>query len=354
MTYIIVDAHLDMAYNALLLGRDLTLPLADIRMRERHHAPGESHVETCLVSIPALLEGRIAVVGASIYAPPAHKGRSSTMPAYRTADEAHALGAAQLDYYRRLVDEDGRVQLLLTEKELDVVLKTWETEQPQVGLFLVMEGADPIRNPPDLPWWIERGLRGITLAWSSGSRYAGGCNAPGSLTDEGRELLDVMADYHLLLDISHLWEDAVYEVLERYPGPVVATHANARAFVDTPRQLSNDSIRRIADHEGVIGVLPFNSMLDPLWRRGEPRLPLSRVVEVIDHICQITGVATAVGLGSDFDGGLGQESVPAGLESIADLGKIGALLAERGYSDDTIKAILSDNWLRVFRSVLRA
>jgi len=343
-----------MAYNAVVLHRDLLRPLSELRAHDTLTPPPGLPCGSALVSLPELWRGQVAVAGASIFISPAFRDWEREAQVYHTPAEAHAQGVAQLDYYRRLADEQERVRLLLTEADLDAVWASWETPHPQLGLFIVMEGADPIREPGELTWWIERGLRGVGLAWSAGTRYAGGCAAPGGLSDEGRRLLARMADAHLLLDVSHLWEEAVYEALDSYPGPLVATHANPRALVDTPRQLSDDLIRRIAERAGVMGVVPFNAMLQAGWRVGDPRLPLSRLIEVIDHICQTTGQADCVGIGSDFDGGFGLEAVPEGLTSIADLGKIAALLYERGYSEADVAAILHGNWLRIFRHVLRA
>ena len=78
-------------------------------------------------------------------------------------------------------------------------------------------------------------------------------------------------------------------------------------------------------------------------------MPLSCVVEAIDHVCQVVGHARAVGLGSDFDGGFGREAVPAEIESVADLPKIGAALEEHGFDAAHVRAILRENWLRVMR-----
>ncbi|MFP4394015.1 MAG: dipeptidase [Anaerolineales bacterium] len=351
MSEIIVDAHLDMAYNAVVLGRDLTQPVAEIRAAERD-APSVYREEagTCLVSVPALLAGRVAVAGGSIFV---DKTSQHYPTGYHTSAEAHQRAVKQLDYYRRLADEDARVSLVTSEDVLDDVLATWETNDPRLGILIVMEGADPIQEPKELSWWVERGLRGVGPTWSLGSQYAGGNAAPGGFTDAGRELLDAMAEYNLLLDLSHLWEDAVYEALDRYPGPIVATHANPRVFVDSPRLLSDDVIRRIAQREGVVGVIPFNVMLKAGWRRNDPRLPLSSVVAAMDHVCQVVGHARAVGIGSDFDGGFGREAVPVGLESAADLPNIGAALKERGFDAADVRAILGENWLRVMRRTLK-
>lgn len=352
MANIIVDAHIDMAYNAVVIGRDLLRPVAEIRAEEIDTPPLSALSGTNLVSLPNLIKGQIAIVGGSIFVAPAYKSWQQEPQVYRTVDEAHTQGVVQLDYYRRLADAQEQVCLLQTGRDLDEAVTSWDTPQPRLGIFIVMEGAAPIREFDELEWWVERGLRGIGLTWSAGTQYAGGSSNPGLITDEGRKLLDAMADYNLMLDVSHLWEEAAYEALDRYPGPLVATHANPRAFVDTPRQLSDDVIRCIAARGGVVGVIPYNPMLKAGWREGEPRLPLSRLVEAIDHICQITGHAESVGIGSDFDGGFGRESVPMELDSVADLSKIEVLLRERGYAEADITGILRENWLRVMRDVL--
>ncbi|MEA3307888.1 MAG: membrane dipeptidase [Chloroflexota bacterium] len=346
----LIDAHLDLAYNALELHRDLRRPLVEIRAAERRTPPAH-HGGTCLVSIPELLKGKIALVGGSIFVGPASK-HSPT--GYHNRAEAHTQAVKQLDYYRRLNDEDQRVRLVRTSQDLQAVLAASETATPLVGIFMVMEGAAPIREPSEVSWWVERGLRGVGLTWAAGTRYAGGNSHPGPLTDAGRSLLQAMAEHHLLLDLSHLWEDAADSALDAYPGPIAASHANPRAFVDSPRALSDDLIRRIAARDGVIGVVPFNRMLEPGWNTSLPRLPLQRVVEAIDYICQLVGSAAHVGLGSDFDGGFGRESIPAGLESSADLHQLAPLLQEQGYSATQIDQLFNQNWLRLFKDVLPA
>ncbi len=350
----IVDAHLDIAYNAVVLERDLTCPVSEIRDDERTHPPADPKAGVCMVSWPALVAGQVAVVGGSIFVEPLSKSHPQSLPTYRSPEEAHAQAVQQLDYYRRVSEEREDVALITDEGALDDVLTSWGSEHPQVGVFMVMEGADPIRDPGELHWWIERGLRGVGLSWSAGTRYAGGNAHPGPLTDEGEALLHVMADANLLLDISHLWEEAVYQVLDRYPGPIVATHANPRFFVDWPRQISDHIIRGLADRDGVVGVVAFNRMLDPDWRPGSPRLPLSRLVQAIDHICQVTGDAHHVGLGTDLDGGFGRASAPAELSSVADLHKVATGLGDRGYAESDIEAVMGKNWLRVMRGALEA
>ncbi len=350
----LIDAHLDMAYNAMVLRRDLRLTVDVLRAQEAVTPPPGQHTGACLVTLPALRAGGVRIIGGSLFVAPAWKQWAEEAQVYHTAEEAHVQAQAQLDYYRRLADEEPDVRLLQTRADLDAVCAADATESPLLGIFVVMEGAAPIREPAEVGRWVERGLRGVGLTWSAGTRYAGGNGNPGPLTDDGRELLKQMASFNLLLDISHLWEDAAFDVLDRYPGPVVATHANPRAFVNTPRMLNDALLRGLAERGGVTGIVPYNRMLDMDWRVGQPRTPLSRVVEVVDYVCQLLGSAAHVGIGSDFDGGFGMEAAPEGLDSIADLGQIGALLRARGYAESDVRAILSDNWLRIFGDVLGA
>jgi membrane dipeptidase len=346
---------LDLAYNALVLGRDLRSPLEEVRAGEVKSPPPDKEAGVALTTVPTLIDGRVAVVGGSIFVAPAGRNAPEGAPhVYANVEEAHTYGRQQLDYYRRLGDEDERVRLIGSAGDLEEVLSSWETESPRVGVFVVMEGAAPIRSPDEVGLWVEEGLRGIGLTWAVGTIYAGGNGNPGPLTDEGRDLLRTASEFNLLVDISHLWEDAAYDVLSFYPGPIGATHANPRAFVDSPRLLSDDLIRRLADREGVMGIVPFNRMLEPGWNTSQPRLPQTRVVEAIDYVCQLLGSASHVGIGSDFDGGFGLRSVPAGLGSGADLGKIGELLLERGYAPEDVEAILHGNWLRLMRRALEA
>jgi membrane dipeptidase len=95
-------------------------------------------------------------------------------------------------------------------------------------------------------------------------------------------------------------------------------------------------------------------MLQPGWVRGKskPEVTLDRVVDNIDHVCQLAGNCNHAGIGSDLDGGYGNDQTPADLDSIADLHKISELLSKRGYPSADIEAVMHGNWLRFFSEVL--
>jgi membrane dipeptidase len=219
-----------------------------------------------------------------------------------------------------------------------------------------MEGADCIRDHGEVEEWWQRGVRLIGPAWS-GNRFCGGTSEPGPLTAQGFALLEAMADLGFGLDLTHMDEQAVLQSLDVYPGTVLASHSNAQALLKDSagnRHLSDRVIDGILGRDGVIGVVPFNQFLKPGWRIGDPRqdVYLERVIAQIDYFCQRAGDARHVGLGTDFDGGFGLQSVPVGIDSIADLLKLAPLLAERGYSPDEIGAVLGRNWIDLLKRIL--
>jgi len=301
-----------------------------------------------------------------LFAAPARKKELWDTVWYPDYETAHRLYRDQLLLYRKLADSHSdKFRLITSIKELDSVIEHWSQplqndEGHPVGLIYLMEGADGIRSPHELAEWWELGLRMIGLAWA-GTRYCGGTNDPGPLTDDGRKLLSAMREYNFILDLSHMDEASALESLERYEGPIMATHANCAALMqgsDSNRHLSDRVIRGLIERGGVNGVLPFNAFLKAGWNRrnGSRReeVPLDVLIAHIDHICQLAGNADHAAIGSDFDGGFGVQSIPPELDSIADLPKIAAKLIERGYTESDAEKILGGNWLRFLHEHLPA
>lgn len=357
---LIVDAHEDIAYNMVAHGRDYTRPAQETRAMERDDTQASAAKSSCMLGLPEWLAGHTGIIFATIFAMPARRKISGAeqASAYTTPQEAFIQGMQQLDLYYRLADENPHFALVRTQRELDGVLATWKEGAPedkrQIGLVILMEGADPIVRPQDVERWHERGLRIVGPAWLAGTRYAGGDSAPGPLTDEGKRLLRTMLDFNMILDVSHLSDRACLEALGRYDGPVIASHSNPRALVPGDRQLSDDMIKTLLARDGVIGICMMNSMLQRGWQQGDRKdvVTLAHVVAAMDYICQMAGDAQHVGLGTDFDGGFGAESAPAELDTVADLGRVADALKARGYARAEVEAIMSGNWLRQLRRAL--
>jgi membrane dipeptidase len=349
----IVDAHQDLAYAAIKFNRDLRRPLAELRAAELDN-PSPNGRAT--ISLPTLQEAGVGLVFGTIFVAPAsvkwviYDPRTS----YKTADEAHKLGINQLDYYHRLADADIGVRLVGDLASLEEVVASHQPGQrPLTGIVPLMEGADPIRTPEEAELWWERGLRLVGLSWDD-TRYAPGAwQGGGGLTRDGRALLDAMAQFGFILDLTHMSEKATLDALDYYPGPIVATHSNARALLPGERHFSDLQIRRTAEHGGMIGVVLYNIFLKEGYKRGDPKesVTLEHAVAHIDHICQTTGSARHVGIGSDLDGGFGADDIPAEMDSAADLPLIAKALRERGYADADIANIMGGNWLNLLRSV---
>lgn len=348
---LIVDAHLDIAYGALEDGRNPLATVEEIRRSEpRKPRPGRA-----TVSFPQLREAGIVVVFGTIFVMPKAAARGDAMRmVYEDAQDAHRLGMSELDYYHRLVDvEANRLRLVGDAVGLEEVLATHESdEEPLLGIVPLMEGADPIREPEELELWVQRGVRLIGLAWDD-TRYAAGAwrGSRHGLTKAGRALLEVMNEFGLILDITHMSEKASLEALEQYEGPVAATHSNCRALVPGERQLSDAQIRAVGEREGVIGTVLYNRFLRANHQQGDRKelVTLDYVVAHIDHICQVLGDARHVGLGTDMDGGFGADDIPAELDSAADLPLIAARLRDSGYGQEDVQHIMGQNWLELLR-----
>ncbi len=167
----------------------------------------------------------------------------------------------------------------------------------------------------------------------------------------------MIAELGVVLDVSHMAEKALYEALDCFEGRhLIASHSNPQRIMPTDRHLPDPAIERIAERGGVIGVVLFNRFLKKGWGMGSKKrdVTLDDVVRAMDHICQVTGSADHVGIGSDFDGGFGAEATPKELDSSRDLYKMGDELMRRGFGLENVEKIMSGNWLRILRAALPA
>ena len=361
---LIVDAHCDLAWNMLSFGRDYTLAAAETRRREEGTLAVEVNGDT-LLGWPEYQRGQTAVIFATLFVPPQRRKEGSwDKLSYRDSQEAHKLYRQQLHTYHELADaKPDYFRLIQSRQDLDGHLKQWRKagkQSPPVGLVVLMEGADGIRSIDELPEWYGLGLRLIGLAWA-GTRYSGGTKEPGPLTAEGRALLHAMSELNFVLDLSHMDERAALEALDLYDGPIVATHVNCLALLPgfpSNRHYSDTALRRIIDRGGVIGNVPVNSFLKSGWARNKgsqrTEVPLDTYVAHMDHVCQLAGDSLHSGIGSDFDGGFGVQSVPAEIDTVADLQKVMPLLEMRGYTEADSENIMGLNWLRLLESSLPA
>jgi len=350
----IIDAHLDLAMNAMEWNRDLRKSLDEINKKETgmKDKPGRGNA---MVSFDKLRKGNIGLVVATQLA----RCLPADIPlhVWNSPEQAWAHGQAQLAWYKSMEDE-GEMMQVKDLRSLEMHLSFWNNDEDDknktIGYILSLEGADSLMTLHHLEKAYEYGLRVVGPAHYGQGRYANGTNATGKMNGEGLALLKEMERLNIILDATHLCDDAFWQALDHFQGHVWASHNNCRALVNHNRQFSDEQIKVLIERDAVIGAALDAWMLVPGWTRGEStpakmNCDLEKLVDHIDHICGIAGNADHAAIGSDLDGGFGREQCPNDIESIADLKKIPALLEKRNYSSADIEKIMHGNWLRFLR-----
>lgn len=350
---LIIDAHLDLAMNALEWNRDLRMPVRDIRERERGMKDKPDR-ENNMVSLEALREGRVGLVVATQIA--RFVDRDSDLPGWHSPELAWAQTQGQLAYYRAM-EEFGEMRAITNLRDLENHLADWNDpgKEPPVGYILSLEGADSLVNISYLEKAYEYGLRALGPAHYGPGRYAPGTGTDGPLTPMGHELLQEMDALRMILDVTHLTDRGFKQATEIYKGPVWASHHNCRALVPHQRQLSDEQVKVLIERDAVIGGVLDAWMMVPDWTRGkstpkERGVTLDTLVDHYDHICQIAGNCNHIAIGSDLDGMFGTEQSPMDMDTIADLQLLSKALSRRGYTEEDIDKVFHGNWLRFLRN----
>ncbi|HEV3250211.1 MAG TPA: membrane dipeptidase [Puia sp.] len=353
---LIIDAHLDLSMNAIDWNRDLRRPLSEIRDREKGMKDKPDRGGG-VVSIPELRKGNIGLVVATQIA--RSVTRDNPLPGWHSPEQAWAQTQAQLAWYRAMEAEGEMIQITNIDS-LERHVMDWKDaklkDQKPIGYILSLEGADSLITLKNLETAYLNGLRAVGPAHYGPGRYANGTDASGPMNKKGLELLKEMEKLNIILDATHLCDDAFWQALDFFQGPVWASHNNCRALVNHNRQYSDEQIRALIDREAVIGGAMDAWMMVPGWVRGkstplEMNCNLEKLIDHLDHICQLAGNTLHIGIGSDLDGAFGKEQCPIDIETIADEQKIPSLLKNRGYSDNDVFNIMHGNWLRFLRRV---
>jgi membrane dipeptidase len=359
----IIDAHLDLSMNAMEWNRDLRLPVDVLRARESGQTDRPDRGRGT-VSLPELRRGGIGLVVATQIA--RYVAPDNPLPGWHSPEQAWAQTRGQLAWYTAM-EEAGEMVMIKDLAGLERHLDLWMgspdaatghpgdqgTPRP-IGFILSLEGADSLVEPGYLERAHAYGLRAVGPAHYGPGRYANGTDSSGGLGREGKALLREMQRLNIILDATHLCDDAFRDAMELFEGPVWASHNNCRALVDHNRQFSDEMIKTLVARGAVIGGALDAWMMVPGWVRGRStpealHCNLEKVIDHMDHICQIAGNALHIGMGTDLDGAFGREQSPYDLDTIADLQKMPDLLARRGYGTRDITNILHGNWLRFLR-----
>ena len=347
---LVIDGHLDLAMNALNWNRDLKKSVSEIRRAESGMKGKGRGMNT--VSLPEMKRGEVCACLATLIA----RVRRGKVDGYASKEIAYAAAHGQFAYYR-ILETQGLIRMIRSNMDLKVHVEGWlkSPEQNPIGVILSMEGADPILDPDHLEYWWNIGLRVLSLTHYGENDYAHGTGSQGGLKPLGRKLLEAMYSLGMVLDVTHLSEESFWDALEAFQGHIIASHSNCRALVPGDRQLSDEQIKALIERDAVIGVALDAWMLYPGWIKGVTSnevVSLEAVADQIEHIVDLAGDTRHVAIGSDLDGGFGKEQCPHDLDTIADLQKIPSILKKRGYSDQDIRNVMYENWLRKFGEAL--
>lgn len=340
--------------NALEWNRDLRITVQEIRDRELGQVdkPGRSNAT---VSLTAMRKGNIGLCVATQIA--RYVKKDNPLPGWHSSHQAWAHTQGQLAWYKTM-EAIGEMVQIKDLQSLDSHLINWKkrrTSKQPIGYILSLEGADSIITPAWLEKAYDDGLRAIGPAHYGPGTYAHGTNSSGGIGSKGKELLKKIEKLKLILDVTHLCDESFWETLDAYQGALWASHSNCRSLVNHNRQLSDEQIKELIDRSAVIGIALDAWMMIPGWIKGRstPKsmgLTLEHMVYHIDHICQLAGNSRHVGIGTDLDGGFGKEQCPSDINTIADLQKLVPLLDKRGYREQDIRNITSENFIRFLKN----
>ncbi len=349
----IIDAHLDLSMNAMEWNRDLRKPITEIRQREKGMTDKPDR-ELATVSLPELRKGDIGLVVATMIA--RYVAPDNPLHGWHSPQQAWAQTNGQLTWYRAMEEEDEMRQVT-DLASLEKHLQLWDRddrEKRTIGYILSLEGADSIVTLSHLEKMYQQGLRAIGPAHYGPGRYANGTDATGKMNQNGLDLLRKMEELNIILDATHLCDDAFWQAMDHFHGTVWASHNNCRALVNHNRQYSDEQIKTLIERGAVIGAAMDAWMIVPNWVRGKStpqnmHCNLEKLIDHIDHICQLAGNTLHVGIGSDLDGAFGKEQCPYDIETIADIAKMPDLFKDRGYKKIDIDNMMHGNWLRLLR-----
>jgi membrane dipeptidase len=353
---LVVDGHTDVP------SRLFEAP-ADLR-----DVCGDRHID-----LPRLRAGGVSAFFAALYVP----AEFGPEEGYEHALELH-----------RLISEQMRPGSLTPARTATEVREA--RDRGDVAVLLGLENGRPLLVDGALERFAALGVRYVTLTHFKSHEW---CDAStdeplhGGLSEHGRDIVRAMNELGVLVDASHISDDAIRDALEVSAEPIIASHSSARALCDHPRNLPDDLIAAMAESGGVVMANAFPAFLESeaarefgermerhadelealmadyrreparvsrrimeLWgKESLPRVPLERYVDHIEHLVQVAG-ASHVGIGTDFDG---IPVTPVGFEDVKDFPAVTEELLRRGIEEDVVRGILGENILRVLDAAER-
>ena len=357
----VVDLHLDLAWDALYWNRDLTLTAQQVRDQEESEPPQMApgyNTGSCTVTFPEMRRGNVGLMLSTIMSRiQPRNGR--LRDGMRTQEQAMAVGRGHLAYYQTMARR-GEIKPVYGVTDLDEAIAAWRnpTDQTPIYHILSMESADPIADADDVAFWWDAGLRVVGPAHFGHNTYIHGTGTEGGLKPPAKPLYEAMRHAGMTLDVTHMADQAVWESFDLWDGPIMASHCTCRSIVKGQRHLTDDMIRELIRRDGIIGLVFCQWFIDPdvVWEDMPDtntfvsKYGMDGLLKHVEHIADLAGGSTVnIAIGTDMDGGFGSELTPTDVDTMADVSGFAVVLEEAGYSDEQVRGIMHGNSLDFFR-----
>lgn len=216
----------------------------------------------------------------------------------------------------------------------------------KISSLLSIEGGDALCGSIErLKEFYRLGVRIMNLTWNYKNEIAAGIMEENDfgLTAFGKDVVLEMNKLGMIVDVSHLSEKGFWDVAEISEKPFIASHSNAKKICSHKRNLSDEQIKEIINKKGVIGINFYSDFLS-----DEKECSISDIIRHAEHILSLGG-ENSLGFGSDFDG---MEKLPREILGVENYYDIINEFLKLGYSEDLVKKISSDNFLRIVKEIL--
>lgn len=305
-------------------------------------------------------------------------------PLWASKDSAYERAEAMLDSLDAIIKRNPeKIMKVRNGDEFDAALRSGK-----LAAMIGLEGGHPLENSlVNLIHFYRRGVRYLGVTWNNSTGWASSGRDESTkelkqkgLTEVGKRIVTTMDSLGMLIDVSHCGEQTFWDILATTRNPIIASHSSVHRLCPHFRNLKDEQIKAIAKSGGVMMINFYPSFIDSNFERNRKRLnekksspaqkkspsytnaststqvkynailpTVTTVADHIDYVRKLVGI-DYVGMGADYDG---IDTAPKGLEDVTKISNLTKELLARGYSEQDVRKVLGENFLRVFKRVCR-